>query len=970
MIYYDLNPIFNSTLSLYSYNKIPNDTVRVSNELLSALSGIFTQIKNGNVKTYVQILHKNIYDYVDEMNRLIVNMLNNLNALTNTLISKNNTFTAITNYYLNNTSVSYINIIQSMKDIINNYFINEYNIIYPKIENLMNSFNKTSYDVLKKNLSYIENLYNNLLNGSYTINNITDQEFQKVLSNLENSYKYPRDIIDKINNYILEMSEIKETGFFNTKEEINNFNKTFISIFQKSEDVAKKLDDIQIIDKVFDEIMMKFRDSYINTVSYMEQIKSGNFSLEEDVLNKSSFNQEIKSQMEKEIKSISDLILDKIKINNNIEKIKNYLDSFLSQNLNEINILILNIDLIFSEEHLKSLADDFEISLNLSLEKITNETKNNINLIKNYYDDFYDIINDDKSLKKLVQKIMIAHPENQNYKGWDIIQAIDYDEIENKEYTASYLFKYNSFMENLDYSQSYLNNQLYFGIANEHREIYGKLKEYLQSILEHKLNEKFSSFDEIEFYNKHIKIIDQLNARLNKYFSQDYFNRQYLKIINESINLNKQLINEAKDYINTKHKFIKSLYFYNDDYSNDACIVFKRKVCYGCPNCVAYTFFYERKCFIIFPYQNNYLEVKKIGFETMKNLNEFKSSFNKFDDLLKDEIKKYNSILNSFSISINYISDEETIKNISINNFEPLKKWINDTLIKKYEDELIKSAYNYYQKNIEGKIEIIFGDIFNRWNDIFTNFEEDVKNNKRKIKYSSFELSMIANIYRAIIQAELTENYFNSIILFQKSEFDYTISYYYKYLMKLINKSFKYIINKIQKVKYESDDAFKQIKEEIKSIYDILTRDLPYSEMNCLSDERQLNILQVNESDFFKVKYIMEDNIKETDKKLDKIVYNIYEIEWEIEKGDEYALTMRFYLENKMFGKFIETYYKPIDKGKFFDLNLNKFKDIMKESWVFDEGDFIYIINNALFETNKVIKKELSIKLDNYSDII
>ena len=162
----------------------------------------------------MQILHKNIYDYVDEMNRLIVNMLNNLNALTNTLISKNNTFTAITNYYLNNTSVSYINIIQSMKDIINNYFINEYNIIYPKIENLMNSFNKTSYDVLKKNLSYIEDLYNNLLNGSYTINNIPDQEFQKVLSNLENSYKYPRDIIDKINNHILEMMEIKNNGFW------------------------------------------------------------------------------------------------------------------------------------------------------------------------------------------------------------------------------------------------------------------------------------------------------------------------------------------------------------------------------------------------------------------------------------------------------------------------------------------------------------------------------------------------------------------------------------------------------------------------------------------------------------------------------------------------------------------------------------------------------------------------------------
>ena len=421
-----------------------------------------------------------------------------------------------------------------------------------------------------------------------------------------------------------------------------------------------------------------------------------------------------------------------------------------------------NIELIFSDEYLKSLANDFEISLNLSLKKIINETKNNINLIKNYYDEMYDVINDDESLKKLVQKIMIAHPENPKYKGFQIIQAIDYDEIVDKEYTATYLFKYNIFMVNLNYSQSYLSNQLYF--VNAHREIYDKLKEHLQSIIEHKLNEKYSSFIEIEFYDKHIKIIDKLNNRLNKYFSQDFFDRQYLKIINESISLNMELINGVKDYINAKHHFIKSLYFYSNDYSNDACIIFKRKVCYGCSNCILDTFFYDRKCFIIFPYQNNYLEVKKIDFEAMKNFNEFKEAFDKFNNLLNNEIKEYNSILKSLIISIDYILDKESIKNISINHFEPLKKWINDTLTQKYEDKLIKSAYNYYQKNIEGKIEIIFSDIFNRWKDMFTNLEEDVKNNKRKIKYSFFEFSMIANIYRAIIKAELTENYVNSII--------------------------------------------------------------------------------------------------------------------------------------------------------------------------------------------------------------
>ena len=42
-------------------------------------------------------------------------MLNNLATLSNILVTKNNTFTVITNYYLNNTSSSYFNIIQKMK---------------------------------------------------------------------------------------------------------------------------------------------------------------------------------------------------------------------------------------------------------------------------------------------------------------------------------------------------------------------------------------------------------------------------------------------------------------------------------------------------------------------------------------------------------------------------------------------------------------------------------------------------------------------------------------------------------------------------------------------------------------------------------------------------------------------------------------------------------------------------------------
>ena len=135
------------------------------------------------------------------------------------------------------------------------------------------------------------------------------------------------------------------------------------------------------------------------------------------------------------------------------------------------------------------------------------------------------------------------------------------------------------------------------------------------------------------------------------------------------------------------------------------------------------------------------------------------------------------------------------------------------------------------------------------------------------------------------------------------------------------------------------------------------------SEVYYLKLENQLNILQVSDSNFFKVKYIMENNIKDIDGKLEYMIGNIFEYEQEIRPGDEYTLTMRLYLENKQLGKLIQTYYEPIDKEELIYLNLNKFKDIMKENWLFDEGDFIYIINKALIETNKIIKSELSSKM-------
>ena len=358
LMYYDLYQVFNSTLVNYSYKKLTSDIVQISNELVSRLSGIFNNIKSGEIRSNAETLEDNIYSYINELHEIIRKMLENIGRLSNILATKNNTFTVITNYYLNNTSSSYVNIIQKMKTILDTYFIYEYNTIYPKIEEILILLEQNSNDTLKNELLTLKDLFTNLKEGIYTINSITESDFQTVLSNLENSLQYPFDIIKRIKEYIKELMNIKSNGYFISAEDINSFNNSFTSLILEAEEVAKKLDNIDIIDKVFDRIMIKFREGYIYTIKFMEEIKSGNFTLEEDVLNTTLFSQSEKNKMENELKSLCDNILNIIKKENEVymEKIKRYFDKFLDDNLDNLNDIIIDISIIFSEEAIQTMA--------------------------------------------------------------------------------------------------------------------------------------------------------------------------------------------------------------------------------------------------------------------------------------------------------------------------------------------------------------------------------------------------------------------------------------------------------------------------------------------------------------------------------------------------------------------------------------------------------------------------------------
>ena len=441
----------------------------------------------------------------------------------------------------------------------------------------------------------------------------------------------------------------------------------------------------------------------------------------------------------------------------------------------------------------------------------------------------------------------IDNPHNE-----EIFQMKEFDIIFGKMRTTNYLSKYNTFMANFNYSEEYLSNQLYVDIINEYRKIYTKIKEELQLIINEDLVEKYYNYsDQYYFLEKHSRIIDKIKARIDKYFSQEIFDEKYLKIINESINSNINLIKSAKKYINDKHNFLRTFPSYEDN-SNDLCITFRRKICYGCTNCVSHTFFYDKFCFILSPYEYNHIYLTKLSFDSLNNFNEYNLIFDKINNKIKEKNEGYNYIMRNLELNISMIKQETLNENITKNYLKSINDWISTKLNEKFENEILISTYDYYKTNLEFKLQNIFVDISNKWENIFATLLQDMKNNNESLTMSLFELSNMAEIIRTMFEIDLIENYYNSINLLEQSEFNYTISHYYDYFYKLVNRYYKYITQKIStKGEYDFNDILFERKTEINNNFDNLFLQISDSEFDYINEEKQLDLLNVTETDFF-----------------------------------------------------------------------------------------------------------------------
>ena len=976
VLYYDLFEVFNSTLKTISYNKLSSVVINLSTELENRMIDLYNNIdKKGNIKNTVEDLVNTIYDYVKNSHLFVDNIYYNISELSHTLLDKNNPFTQITNYYLNNTFISYLRMVNMSRMVFETYFEREFRKSYPKVQELIKIFEEKSEELLKNDREYIYDMYTRLLNGSYQIVDISKENLEKTLSNLLSSYNYTFNIIAKIKEYINEKIDIKDSGYYISNHDIKEKNKTYSSILDLIESVKEIISKDDLIDKTFDEIMINFKENYISIMEYMAEKKFEYFTLDENVLYNTLFTAYTKQSIELKIKEFTENILSKMKTEYDYKKrAEEYINIFITEYLDELEELIADVDILLSEKALEKIVNAYELSLNNSLEKLSHDIDTNVNLTEEYFEHFYQTIQNDEYLINVLANYHIEEiPKIKMFYDWEYDLKIFSDEIDQKERTTTYYTKYNQILSQWNYTQKYLKNQLGLEVLEDYKKIFIKIKELLQSMINFEPLENLIEPGELEFYTSHANSIKTIQSRIDKYFSEEIFENKYTLYIDYFKNTYTEITKQEKEYIQEKHESIIETPVYVDNV-NDFCILYKRKICYGCTNCAWNTYDYGRFCIVLTPYENNYLKIIKPSYNSVENNLEFNITMENLWIKINQRVEKYNSIIKILESNLTLIKNQTFDMDLdSSNDYLILyAKWVKNILDNYYGHTIIKSSYNYYFEQIKDKSVILLEEISNRWKNAYKTLFRELQLKCDKIQYTMYEFNIMGQVYQEILKTDLIYNYFNSIVLFEKTEFNYTITQYYEYFYRLINNSYNYIMANLPKEDDDYNSFFMERKNETNLYFEFIFNNITISENNSIDYENQKAILKVEENDFFQINSEIKKSIETLDEYINDKIDDIYDLEM-FESSLEItqiSLTTRFYLENREFSKLLDKIYESLEEGNFFNMNFDKFRVMMLDNWIFDSNDFVNILNNALYGTNKEIINELKIKFEEYSKII
>ena len=887
----DISNIFNDLNNEIYYQNLENiinyikgiksDSSGFINEIDSTkniLEGIINKVSE-NIETFSNQINSNISIYNAEIIDLTNKIYENIGVLKNLLNSPENSDTKLSNYYLNNTSASYSDIIEKSKDIFDNYYKLEKEAINKAIRLLFNKFENGIDAGNKIDELYEYKKYFNVDGDISTIDN--------KLSELNNTIP---NIIQKVKDEIENKKSIKENGYYILDNEITSNNNKFNNMINDFSNINSNPNNLDIVDKIFDQIMIGFKDNFTNLLKYLEDEKNKRFPLEEDVLKDNYFNFEEKQKIKNDIDEISNDIINSIK-----EKSDLYLNNIqqeierISNEKKDLNSYIINLEILCSKEYLKELTESFENALKNYLNKI----KDNINKIFNTY-------------KKYLS--------NQA----EILEKLDIDE----KYDSISCIYINEKIENVKKFKDYISKQLIKDLSKEYSDILNNIREILIKIRRNQLNNKYKEIDDLSFINENINNVNILYERINLYFSNEVFNISYqneFKIIEEIKDISINFIDNFKQV-----KQCNEYELYIKLNSGDSL------------------------CFNIFDEKSEVLNLNLINSDI--NFMRFKNKLNIFYSSLNESMNSYNSEIEESLSSLIKIADQKSI--IYNLNFNPIENKINTLLSQKYGTELIKSCYDYFQSNTNQIIENLMNDFLELTNKTYDFLKEEISKNINKFKKSISEFGIMAAIYQNILTQNLTRNYFDFIIDNQKNNFNYTISYYYNIFINLINSTHKKIINNLPHDKNGFNINIEECKNAIDSKFDELIIKIKNSKSDSLMINRQTNTMSVPRTNFFKANLILSNVVLAFRNLLQKKAGEISALD-NGKSNTRDLFASKLYLENSINAKLIEDYYSIIYNDENFDiLNTNKFKEIIIDNFEFDKDDFINKLNLLLDNLN------------------
>ena len=931
LVFNDLSSIFDSTLSISQLTEIPYSVVSSVENLYSKLNKINNDIFYSINDNYNN-LKQTISSFLLESHNLIFNIFSNLSDTSNSLSSIQSRIAEISSYYLNYTDSSYIDIIGKAKDILSNYYINEKKLIEPLVDQMLNQFYNESISSIEKLQTTLEIIRKRLENGELTIKLGNEIDKKKLIDNINNIRLKSKEIISNIVKKLKESLNLQYNGYFLSSKEIDYNNKSFGIISEDALKIANILDNNLLIDKTFDEIMIYFRDQFIVILKYIENIKREKFPLQENILGDTFFSKETMSEINRNFDDAKINILNRIRRENNeyLEYVNEKLTNFKKENVTNLEQYISNIQLHLSDLNLDNLNAKYNESLNITINSINN------------------IIEDNK-------KKAIEYFTNVNQKGTCHI-------------TSGYKNKYLVYINNINKIRNYIQLNLKTNIMNKYKNVITQIRSVFQKI---KLNTVIKDyFNHLPFSEAHLRVIETLFIRLDKYISDSLFNQNYLTIIDDYISNTIENLNNIEKSIDQLYNKFKNL----QSYSSNSDTTSKGK----CDECCVKKFLFvcinkEDCC------TQHYDEINVKGTNNHLNLiNEINiDQYTKqFDDLYSDIFSEILNNTNNYIDTINILpslfdSKESELLERNISYLYDFYDTSKSVIINYLDTNILNISYNYFQNELSKKIPIELENILDQWSTMYDKVEEDLNSNLDKFKYNLYEFFLLGNFYYTAYKNNITYEFVNSIVDQRKNEFNYTIKFYYNLILSKVNKTYSYIINNIPVNDKPFDKIIYKRIVEITKVYNNIVEEIELSKNRILNSSNQLSILEVKENNFFLVNDFIKRNIEDINRKIPQKYMKFSEISSKHQKEDsEENFIAKLYLENSVNGKQIPYVYEPINKATFIELQNNVYQKLIEEIWEIEQDELIKKIKYSLKESNENLTQYYKYEKDKYAEII